>query len=342
MKPVRIAVCLLLLMVAALPASGQLYRRQTEFLDLIYYDKSHQYLTYHLTRSFENSLRFHRELFDYTPSEPIVLLFQDFGDYGHGGTSTVPWNYLSIGMEPFDYVYDTMPANERMNWLMHHELVHVVATDKGAGRDLTFRKLFRGKVAPEQENPLSIYYSYLTSPRWYAPRWYHEGIAVFLETWMAGGLGRALGGYDEMVFRAMVLEDAYFYDVVGLESEGKTIDFQVGQNSYLYGTRFVTWLAHQHGPEKLLEWFDRREGSAPNFSRQFTKVYGTSLDDEWSRWIESERKWQKANLDLIRQYESSTPQEHPLVETPLGSVSRTHFDPQSGLIYAWFARRASG
>ena len=334
MKPVRIAVCLLLLMVAALPASGQLYRRQTEFLDLIYYDKSHQYLTYHLTRSFENSLRFHRELFDYTPSEPIVLLFQDFGDYGHGGTSTVPWNYLSIGMEPFDYVYDTMPANERMNWLMHHELVHVVATDKGAGRDLTFRKLFRGKVAPEQENPLSIYYSYLTSPRWYAPRWYHEGIAVFLETWMAGGLGRALGGYDEMVFRAMVLEDAYFYDVVGLESEGKTIDFQVGQNSYLYGTRFVTWLAHQHGPEKLLEWFDRREGSAPNFSRQFTKVYGTSLDDEWSRWIESERKWQKANLDLIRQYESSTPQEHPLVETPLGSVSRTHFDPQSGLIYA--------
>ena len=60
---------------------------------------------------------------------------------------------------------------------------------------------------------------------------------------MAGGMGRILGGYDEMVFRTMVLENAYFYDVVGLESEGTTIDFQVGQNSYLYGTRFVTWLA---------------------------------------------------------------------------------------------------
>ena len=33
-------------------------------------------------------------------------------------------------------------------------------------------------------------------------RWYNEGSAVFFETWMAGGLGRAQGGYDEMVFRA--------------------------------------------------------------------------------------------------------------------------------------------
>ena len=31
-----------------------------------------------------------------------------------------------------------------------------------------------------------------------------EGGAVFFETWMAGGLGRAQGGYDEMVWRAKV------------------------------------------------------------------------------------------------------------------------------------------
>jgi hypothetical protein len=334
MKLFRSVVCLLLLLCTSLPLSAQLYRRQTEFLDLIYYDKSHEYLTYHLTRCFENSLRFHRDLFDYTPSEPIVLLLQDFGDYGHGGASTVPWNYLSIGIAPFDYVYDTMPANERMNWLMHHELLHVVATDKAAGRDLFFRKMFRGKVAPEQENPLSIYYSYLTSPRWYAPRWYHEGIAVFLETWMAGGLGRSLGGYDEMVFRTMALEDAYFYDVVGLESEGKTIDFQVGQNSYLYGTRFITWLAHQHGPEKLLEWIDRREGSAPNFSRQFRKVYDTSLDNEWSRWIEWEKEWQASNLEVVREYPTSTSEEREIIETPLGSISRAHYDPESNRVFA--------
>ena len=70
------------------------------------------------------------------------------------------------------------------------------------------------------EQPESILYFYLTSPRVAAPRWYHEGIAVFVDTWMAGGLGRAQSGYDEMVFRSMVRDDAPFYDPLGLVSEG--------------------------------------------------------------------------------------------------------------------------
>src|SRR5512140_1695342 len=164
MKLLRSSILALLAIFAVQQAvAQQLFHRQTEFMNLVYYDKSVEPLTFHLTRSFENSLNFHRKLFNYTPSEPVVILFQDFGDFGHGGTSTVPWNYISIGIEPFDYVYDTMPANERMNWLMHHELVHVVATDKGADRDLTFRRLFHGKVAPVKENPTSMFYSYLTS-----------------------------------------------------------------------------------------------------------------------------------------------------------------------------------
>ena len=145
-------------------------------------------------------------------------------------------------------------------------------------------------------------YSYLTTPRMYAPRWYHEGMAVFMETWMAGGYGRALGGYDEMVFRTMVHDDAYFYDTVGLESEGKAIDFQVGQVSYLYGTRFITYLADHYGPESLIKWLDRGPDSKASYRAQFKQVYGADLDDEWKRWIEWEREWQRANLEAIREY----------------------------------------
>ncbi len=323
----------------SLPAAAQkLLTRQTEQMNLIYYDKAHEYLSYHLARSFENSLAFHRKLFDYTPTEPIAILMQDFGDYGHGGTSTVPWNYISVGIEPFDYVYDTMPANERMNWLMHHELVHVVATDKGADEDLTFRKLFHGKVAPNKEQPISMFYSWLTSPRWYSPRWYHEGIAVFLETWMAGGTGRALGGYDEMVFRTMALENAYFFDVVGLESEGTTIDFQVGQNSYLYGTRFMTYLAAQYGPEKLIQWVNRSHGSRRYFSSQFRNVYGVSLEVEWRRWIAAEHEWQKKNLERIRAFPVT--EQKPVAHETLGSVSRSFYDPERKVLYAAINRPA--
>src|SRR2546423_2156263 len=143
-RPALRAAALLLLLALGAHAQ-QLESRRTRDLDLVYYDKAHEYLSYHLARSFENSLNFDKKLFGYTPTEPVVILMEDFGDYGHGGTSTVPWNYISIGIEPFDYVYDVMPSNERMNWLMHHELVHVVATDKGADADLRFRRLFRGK-----------------------------------------------------------------------------------------------------------------------------------------------------------------------------------------------------
>jgi hypothetical protein len=327
------------LFLLALPLPAQeLDSRRTRDLDLIYYDKAHEYLSYHLARSFENSLAFDKKLFGYTPSEPVVILMQDFGDYGHGGTSTVPWNYISIGIEPFDYVYDVMPTNERMNWLMHHELIHVVATDKAAGEDLRYRKLFHGKVAPIKEEPLSMLYSYLASPRWYSPRWYHEGIAVFLETWMAGGVGRALGGYDEMVFRTMVLEDAYFYDIVGLESEGTTIDFQIGQNSYLYGTRFMSYLGMKYGPEKVVAWVNRSPGSKRYFASQFENVFGTNLDDEWRSWIAWEHEWQKHNLERIRQF-PLTP-ETAINHEVLGSVSRSFYDPERKLLYAAINRPA--
>ena len=81
-----------------------------------------------------------------------------------------------------------------MNAIMNHELVHVVTMDQAAGHDRFFRRLFGGKVMPLAEQPESVLYFYLTTPRVAAPRWFHEGSAVFVDTWMAGGIGRAQGG----------------------------------------------------------------------------------------------------------------------------------------------------
>ena len=104
-----------------------------------------------------------------------------------------------------------------------------------------------------------------------APRWYHEGIAVFVDTWMAGGLGRAQGGYDEMVFRVDGARRRAASTIRSASSsEGTKIDFQVEINSYLYGTRFMTWLA-QH---LLAREADRvgqrgRRAAAPTTPAQF-------------------------------------------------------------------------
>lgn len=311
---------------------AQFYSLQTNDLQLIYYTKAHEYVVPHVARCFENALTFHRRLFDYTPSEKVTLILQDFGDFASGGANTVPFNLIGIGISPFNYVYETMPAEERMNLMMSHELVHVVTLDKPSPTDRFFRSLFCGKVAPIPDSPPSMLYAYLTSPRWYAPRWYIESVAVFLETWMAGGLGRALGAYDEMVFRTMVRDSSYIYDVVGLESEGTKVDFQVGANSYLYGTRFVSYLALTFGPEKLIEWFNQTNDSKSYFAAQFIKVYGASLDTEWQKWIGWEHRWQEANLDSIRRFPVT--QVRPLSGEALGSVSRSYYDPSSKKLYA--------
>ena len=56
---------------------GQFHKLETENLNLIYFGKLHEYVVPHLASCFENSLRFHRRLFDYTPSEKTTVFLKD-------------------------------------------------------------------------------------------------------------------------------------------------------------------------------------------------------------------------------------------------------------------------
>ncbi len=322
---------LLLLLAIANPAFAQLKMIETKDMRLAYYDFGHQYVFEHTGRCFHNALKFHKKLFDYSPSEKMTLLIQDFGDYGNGGATAVPKNAISMGLSPFSYTFETSPAGERIFSMMNHELVHVVALDNSSRSDRFYHKLFFGKVVPTKENPMTAFYSFLTSPRRYSPRWYHEGIASYLETWMGGGVGLAMGSYDEMVFRTRVLDKAHIYSAQGLESEGTTTDFQGKSNSYLYGTRFMGYLSYQHGPQKLIDWVKRKDGSKRSYSGQFKQVFGSSLNENWSQWIAFEKEWQKKNLDSLRKLPIT--EAKPITEKKLGSVSYPHYDEKRNKMY---------
>ncbi len=318
----------------ALPAAAQLSELKTDDLRLLYFDGTQGFLAPHVARCFQNSLEFHKELWGWQPSQPITVILVDLSDRGNASAGAVPRNLLMLQVAPLSFVYEIVSANERMNWLMNHELVHIMAADQAADTDLTWRKFFRGKVQPISEQPGTIFYAFLTSPRDAAPRWYHEGIAVFIETWMAGGIGRAQGAWDEMVFRSMVRDGSHFYSPLGLVSEGTKIDFQVEVNSYLYGTRFMSYLAFEYGPEKLVEWISRHDDSKRHYEIQFEHVYGVPLNDAWQDWIEWEHEFQRGNLETIRQYPTT-----PVVDISdraLGSVSQAFIDRDRNEIYAAF------
>lgn len=324
-------ICLLALASAAAGAQPRLYTQETKRFRIIYYSPQHEYLAPLLIRSLENAEQFYRDEFDYKPKGKITILIQDFDDTGYGGAGTVPLNFIQIGMEPFNQVFETLPSAERMGLMAKHEMMHIVMGDETAPRDAFFRAMFSGKIMPNTDDPISIPLSFLGSPRVYSPRWFHEGGAVFMETWMGGGLGRGLGGYDEMVFRSRVRDKRFMYDVVGLESEGTSAHFQVGANSYLYGTRFMNYLAHQYGPEKLTSWLVRNDSSRSYFESQFKQVYGDTLRDEWHKWITGEREWQDTNLKLIRQYPVTAVK--PISPKILGSISRSFYDATGNVIY---------
>ena len=322
----NVMACWLLLAGSAAKAEPfELDYLETEDLFLIYSDPLQTYLVPHVVRSFHNSYEFQKYIFDWTPWDKTTVLLTDFTDYGNAMAGSVPFNFTQVEIAPLSRTFETFPASERIFMLMNHELFHVATGDVWNEQDAKWRKIFRGKPSPQQKHPETLLWSYLATPRDVAPRWYFEGSAVFMETWMGGGLGRAQGAFDEMIFRAKVRDGAHFYSNLGLVSEGTRIDFMAGTNAYLYGTRFMSYLALVYSPESVMEWLKRGENSERYYARQFHLVFGKPLEDAWDDWIEWEHQFQGENLEAIKEHPLT--QTQPITSNGLGSTSRAFFDP---------------
>ncbi len=307
---------------------------ETRNLSLLYLDPVQTYLTPYLGRAFENALAFHEQKFRWKPWDRTTILLKDFSDYGNAAALGSPSNMVMLDVAPLSLSMETFSPGERFFTLNNHELAHVAAIDVWNKRDAFWRRFLGGKPMPLQKHPESILYNFLTTPRNLTPRWYMEGSAVFFETWMAGGLGRAQGGYDEMVFRAKVRDHKRFFSPLGLESEGTQIDFQVGANSYLYGTRFYSYLALTYGVEPVLDWLRRSDDSKAFYASQFKHVFGKSLDSVWADWIAFEHRFQEENLAALAKYPLSEPRH--LSPRGLGSMSRGFIDDRTNSLIAAF------
>lgn len=317
-------------------AQQKIYEYERDDARVLFFNEQISEKIPHIIRKYEEGKSIHNQVWGLPESgkgqiQPPMLLVTEWGDDGNGGASALPKNMISIEMAPLNFSYFISPSSERYHHLFRHEYTHTVMTDRTAAPDRFWRSALGGKFVVDSQHPFSALWSYLSAPRWYAPRWYHEGIACFMETWLSGGVGRALGGYDEMYFRSIVDSGNKLYSVVGLETEGTTSDFQVGTNSYLYGTRFVNYLEYQYGLDKLLAFYNRTEDSKTLFNRQFKSVYGKSLRKVWDDWRDFEVVHQKEQLESIS--------EHPVTQTTaltdksLGSMSPMVLDTAANCVY---------
>ena len=323
----------LLLAIRAEADSVWLNEVETDDLRLLYFEPS-TYLVPHVIRSYQKSLEFQEKIFNWTPYEKPTILLKDFYDYGNAATSSSPANVVWVDVAPLSHSFETFPAVERIYMLMNHELVHMATGDASTKVDRRWRHFFGGKPLPESQHPETLLYHFLTTPRNVGPSWYFEGIAVFMETWMSGGIGRAQGAYDEMKFRSMVRDGQPFFDNLGLAAEGAVTSFETASNAYFYGTRFMSYLAYVYSPEQLVQWIRRDEGSKRYYADQFRFVFGKSLEDAWQDWITWETDFQQKNLAAVREH-PLTPT-RPITDEALGSVSRSFVDSQSNSLIAGF------
>lgn len=304
---------------------------ETEWLRVVYYDPGESHLVPHATRSFLSALAAHKRVLGYVPDGRVNVFLKDLRDRGNASAYVAPRNQIDFEIAPSNEPYETFSSGDRFATTAMHELTHLATMDRASPDDARFRRLFHGKVAVDAAHPESLLYYYLTVPRATAPRWYLEGSAVFTETWMSGGVGRAQGGYDEMVFRAMVHDDAKFYDPLGLVSKGTEIDFQTGANAYLYGTRFMDYLALNYGPQRLLAWWRRDADSRRYYAADFQRVFALPLDESWRQWIDWEHRFQQQNLLAVR--------EHPVTEfrdltrKDLGALSRSYLSADGSRLF---------
>lgn len=312
-------------------AFTQINHSKSDKLDIIYFGNRYSYLVPHVEKTFHKAMSFHNEFWDYHDTITNAIL-TDFEDMGHAGAIAMPFSQVQIGIEPYGFAFSIIPSNERFQWLFNHELTHIVMTDKANDKDQLFRKILMGKVRRNEEKPVSAFWSYKTTPRWYSPRWYQEGIACFMETWMSGGLGRAMGTYDEMYFRSIVNEKHKLYSLVGLETEGTSIDFQLGANSYLYGARFVSYLAYKYGTQKLKDFYSRTDGSKSFYAGQFKNIYGEPVRKVWNDWIKWENDFQNENIKKVSEYPLT--EIKPITAKPLGNFSNFGYDAENDKIYA--------
>src|SRR6476661_7432122 len=99
LSPARISRCLRVLARIACLTLGQLLllshtaAAQLAFVEvddvrIVYVDGSESYLVPYAARTFLNSLRFQKKLFDFTPYEKITIVLVDFQDSGGASTTT--------------------------------------------------------------------------------------------------------------------------------------------------------------------------------------------------------------------------------------------------------------
>jgi len=271
------------------------------------------------------------------PESKITLHIVDSADGPINQTLTAPQPFIRIWVAPPSDAngYGHLRLSNRFRLLIAHELVHLAM---GSWHDQS-GNIF-GQVRSTTNEPMTFPFALLTQSKRFAPLWFHEGAAVFLETWLTNGQGRIMGNLDEAYFRTMALHNADIPNWRTVDATKVDEAFNIN-GSYFYGARFMAWLAKTNGSKKVVQWLREYQGASISspFGSHYKRIFKNSLSADWQAFFTQEYRFQRKNIAKIVATEASNSSVHnsntygSKVGGVTGLVSKTYTDPLSGDVF---------
>ena len=178
--------------------------------------------------------RTHRRLMPligHRPRERTQIVLRDDSESANGSANVLPYNAIHLYVTAPE---DLSPLNDYDDWfhlLVTHEHTHILHLDQIRGLPALVNTLLGKVYAPNQLQP----------------RWFIEGYAVYEESARSAG-GRLRSSIFDMYLRMDALEGR----MLRLDQASHVVDrWPHFDTAYLYGARFVDFIARHYGEEAL-------------------------------------------------------------------------------------------
>lgn len=235
--------------------------------------------------------------------QKTTVIINDKTDLTNGYATRIPYPHIMI--------YPVLPNTSESladygDWafeLLAHEYTHILTFEGAQGFYRYLRPIFGSVITP---NGLM-------------PRWWKEGVAVYLETHLSNG-GRLRSTYQEALLRSFVLNDT-LSDFKIFEINEFLHTWPEGNRPYLFGSLIWSQMAQEESPNIVKQMHDRQANRVPFFINTPAEDYlGSDYEKFFEDTLFSIEEKTLRQIDIIKQLPE-------LISQPLDSKSKYSSTP---------------
>ncbi len=205
-------------------------------------------------------------LFDWFPQQKTDVVLTDETGFANGSATPLPYNRMLLVVTPPDE--GLMDYAMWLESLIVHEYTHILHIDRVERNPQRLRSVLG-------RHPLLF-------PSLYQPLWLIEGLATYLETDVARGIGRGQSSYFDMLMKAEVASG--LKPIRQINQSIRT--WPAGVTPYLYGVYFYQFLVDRYGQATLAAWLKSYSSNVIPFriNGNANAFFGVNMTELWQQY----------------------------------------------------------